>query len=47
MNNCKKHPKYQAIKQPKYDCIDCWKLFCQKNPDKVPVNNRFNNYSNG
>lgn len=24
---CKKHPKYKAIKVPKCDCDDCWKMY--------------------
>ncbi len=27
---CKKHPKYKAIKVPRADCEDCWKLYVEK-----------------
>ena len=27
MEKCKKHPKYKGIKQPKYECEDCFVLY--------------------
>ena len=23
---CKKHPKYKGIRQPRIDCLACWKI---------------------
>jgi len=25
--SCKKHPKYKAIRKPRVDCEDCWKMY--------------------
>jgi hypothetical protein len=28
--NCKKHPKYKALRKPKADCLECWKMYAKR-----------------
>ncbi|MFA5024202.1 MAG: hypothetical protein WC523_04560 [Patescibacteria group bacterium] len=30
--SCKKHPAYRAIRVPRVDCKDCWKMWLIKHP---------------
>ncbi len=29
---CKKHPRYKAIREPRVDCLDCWKKYALRQP---------------
>lgn len=30
IEKCKKHPRYQAKRQPTSDCLDCWHMWATK-----------------
>ncbi len=34
MQNCKKHPKYNGLKAPHYQCVDCLGLFSMKGANR-------------
>jgi hypothetical protein len=32
---CSKHPHYSAWRQPKVDCVDCWKMWAHRLQERV------------
>lgn len=33
---CKKHPKYKAVRKPRIPCADCWRLWNFKHGGPLP-----------
>ena len=44
---CEKHPKYKAVKSPRVDCDDCWKMYVAKHGNDKALKAYFTTFRNG